>query len=212
MCAGRRKLRDIANSDCGLPARNKRPGELGVHTFVCQIYLGLGSLARMGMWDETCGITHLPIFGSDKCVVVVGDRTPFRQPGVVFNWVDLSMISRIEKGSYDRYGWLDDVEGAYDDSSFHLFFHREVWDHIVERGDAAFLEPSRRFLKDPAGVDPAALLELRKVLRIADLTRRDVLVCERFHGVQDLDSMSSYALVHQLTGRQLDVMSKRKSR
>lgn len=99
----------------------------------------------MGCWNETCFVTRTPIFQGDKVAMVV---LALDFPASAL--IDFSMfrfqkaIETIEFGTYNDYGWIEEVDGATS-KDMHLrmkarkpepyeralFVHQKVWDRIL---------------------------------------------------------------------------------
>jgi hypothetical protein len=141
----------------------------------------------MGMWDETCGVTNLPIFPNDACVVVVLDAAVRELSGPLSEFEVPKHLKAVHRGTYDSYGWIDEVENNDEaDSCLVLLFHRYAWDAIVAA--------SKKLPK----ADSRDASEFAAILEFASTTRRDVRVGASYRGTQDSDSSDAYELLLEL--------------
>jgi hypothetical protein len=152
----------------------------------------------MGMWDESCGITHLPILAGDACVIVVLGREALEPREETLGADDLALVKGVYRGTYNGYGWVDgrkaDDPG---DRAATLAFHGEVWDGIIG-GFPGWSAKLGRRATPPAGIAPESA-DFWRITLFADLTRRDLLGGRFFRGVQDSRTLDAYALADQLT-------------
>jgi hypothetical protein len=86
----------------------------------------------MGCWNETCAVTHLPIFHEDPVFMIL-----LTEKGIEWNWWQdpIWLDQTIEScgpGTYDNYGWIDEIKKE-EDSQNHLrslFIRLEVWEKL----------------------------------------------------------------------------------
>ena len=85
----------------------------------------------MGYWNETCMISGLPISGGDPVVMVILTKSEFTS----FYLLAINpskYITFILEGSYDDYGWIEEVK--QDDDVYGeeanlrtIFAHKKAW-------------------------------------------------------------------------------------
>jgi hypothetical protein len=105
----------------------------------------------MGCWQETCAMTHLPIYEGDRCVVVVLSElfNEVREvnPEVVRfkSYEDFKYVEQVHRGTYDDYGWIKEMKDEeapdkhgvprpFSQRRVTIFFHEQVWDEAVKAG------------------------------------------------------------------------------
>src|SRR4051794_41969160 len=130
----------------------------------------------MGMWDETCAITHFPIFPNDPCVVVVFDAKAVGGERASLGADALQHVRAIHRGAYNAYGWIDDVseEGVDGDRDVLVFVHRDAWDEVVAAWGGQ-VRPRGDLPPPGASVTAEDLPELQVGLGVAGRTPRDLL-------------------------------------
>tara|TARA_R110000824_G_scaffold218435_3_gene405073 strand:+ start:4038 stop:4652 length:615 start_codon:yes stop_codon:yes gene_type:complete len=95
----------------------------------------------MGCWNETCGLTTLPIFEGQECVMVVfklgQQRDMDSTDAPIYH---LKSIWGIQKGLYNDYGWIKGFSkpaDINDDTKIRLpdypkaFFHVSAWEKAI---------------------------------------------------------------------------------
>lgn len=95
----------------------------------------------MGCWDETCGITGLPIMEGEECIMVVPTQDfadNYQNEFQFINCLSIGLgIEKIQTGIYDSYGWLEDYPGIEENDYDNrpdlrsLFFLKEAWDFML---------------------------------------------------------------------------------
>ena len=177
----------------------------------------------MGCWDETCGITRQPIFCGDPCVMVVFDHTKKCFDGwVTFDGsFDFSFVQEIHKGTYDDYGWLEEVHRDNGDPRMDMpivFFHQKVWDQCIKMqrektpGDRKVQELAYLRLGDSLNHPntlPDHLEEFMHIAQFSYTTRRGLLSAYCFRGCQDRDSVDQRDLILKLSQQLNDKLRRR---
>lgn len=179
----------------------------------------------MGCWDETCGITRQPIFSGDPCVMVVFDHTKRDFNGwIVFSHTsDWDYVKEIHKGTYNDYGWLEELPHDHDDPRLNMpivFFHQEVWDQCIkmqrEKISINDIEEELVHLKHSKMTQelgsivaskipledyalPDHFEEFLLISAFAHSTRRVLLSAYCFRGCQDWDSVDQRDLILTLS-------------
>lgn len=159
----------------------------------------------MGVWDETCGLTSMPIFQGQPCVCVVLDHS-VEAEGLRMGWTWTEQVVAIRKGAYDGYG---DIAGNFGRPAevCTILFHREAWDAAIAfHGPLESEIPLRRVkwshsrTGEPPTLLPALPMidEFTKLLNVAQAARRDVLAGLRFKGMQDGQGAAPYKFVAKL--------------
>jgi len=88
----------------------------------------------MGCWNETCAVTHLPIFYNEPVVMII-----LTNNGVNRNWWNGSYyelansLQEIHEGHYNDYGWIQEIKTSEDERlDFRsIFIHKKVWNDIM---------------------------------------------------------------------------------
>lgn len=93
----------------------------------------------MGCWNEICAITNLPIMENEEVVMLV---LPFEQPHPYFLLNYDSFFSMlypeyinsitINKGKYDDYGWIKNLNKNNDEYLNSIFIKMNVWNWILD--------------------------------------------------------------------------------
>jgi hypothetical protein len=86
----------------------------------------------MGCWNETCAVTHLPIFHEDPVFMIL-----LTEQGVTRDWWKDPIwteqtIESCGPGTYNDYGWIEEIKEK-DDSQNHLrslFIRLEIWNKL----------------------------------------------------------------------------------
>lgn len=190
----------------------------------------------MGCWDETCILTNLPIYSDQPCVVVLLDRflsDNYRRKRGFQHFMrdnELSHITQIHHGTYNSYGWINEVEDkkephpqeegngkiVYVDRPLShrfvtIFFHKEAWDKAVKAGMEESKEDweyhlDRLRINNMFGSNASSLVtesvlrEFCAVAHVAFETRRYLMLSDQFHGHQDNVS-DYYDILHKLTAK-----------
>jgi hypothetical protein len=174
----------------------------------------------MGCWNETCGITRLPILAGDPVVMVVLAKGTVGAD--LFTGIFPNHIEQIHCGMYSDYGWIADLPGAdlrnpgnhyQGDTPYEraIFFARPVWDAIVANGnpsaiqwamDAHELEVLRHRYGDgdpPRSEETWRLLcQLTVVLCYCRSIRTDPTSGLAFKGSQARDTSPYLELLHRI--------------
>ena len=87
----------------------------------------------MGCWNETCGLTNLPIFYGEKtCAVIIEELRPYNKSCLsAENWCP---IGPAIWGNYSGYGYIEDI---HDEEEVKNFYR-----HVMEKNDAKFVDKS----------------------------------------------------------------------
>lgn len=136
----------------------------------------------MGMWNETCAGSRLPIFGGDPVVFITMESelalADLRNPILPF---PASAVSEFGSGEYDCYGRVEgreDVDNHLDPPHLRrLFFHAEVWRAAIAAYDARFPEgrpPLRACDYDDRRLTADEAMEVIKVFSVCRLCRIDI--------------------------------------
>jgi hypothetical protein len=155
-------------------------------------------------------------------VIIKGqdERTDAFGTGVL--WAkDFRRLVSIHKGTYDAYGWINEIPHVEDmskDPHRHdtvIFFHRSVWDACQDlipedKDDGIWLNvmiagiKSAEDLKERMNEKPIEFFhEFCKVHTVASRTRRDILSGWSYKGHQDHQSRSFYDLIVKQTAKHL---------
>lgn len=190
----------------------------------------------MGCWDETCALTLLPIYvGQEAVMVVIGVQgtIAFKKYGSEFLFGRDKLpywIEAVHQGKYNDYGWIEGVDNppgkneidpkdTYSQRVLSLrrvtiFFHKEAWDYAVKEklAEANGLRHFYEGYRSGSVYDPPLLtneqIEFLAVVRYARGVRRDLGVCEAFHGSQSGDC-DQYDRLHKLTEKLNNLNRKR---
>lgn len=120
----------------------------------------------MGCWQETCAMTHLPIYEDDRCVVVVMSEL-FNEvlevnPEVARfkSYEDFKYVEHVYRGKYNDYGWIKGkikdtmapdkhgVDRPFSQRRVTVFFHEKVWDEAVKAGMEAAKKWEQQRIKE----------------------------------------------------------------
>ena len=87
----------------------------------------------MGCWNETCGLTNLPIFYGEKtCAVIIEELRPYNKSCLsAENWCP---IGPAIWGNYSGYGYIEDI---HDEEEVKNFYR-----HVMEKNGAKFVDKS----------------------------------------------------------------------
>lgn len=140
----------------------------------------------MGCWQETCALTNTPIYEGERCVMLVLDEkefnlymkhfplSPIGMRGTDNQW---RMFKAVHKGTYNDYGWLNEVERPEDRAPC-MFFHEAVWDWALTTAKANLDE--HKFEADYMGLYndlPESSLMKMSMLKVTDWLRDIAWVC-----------------------------------
>lgn len=152
----------------------------------------------MGCWNETCAITRLPIMAGDKVVVMV----PILEKGKPhLFWTDpnpiinRSYLKELEFGTYDDYGWINELEQLDDDSHLYsVFVFQSVWDRILE---LVKKHPNEDFVREliqrgdykpsNSSISDEKFDQFNRVLYFIHKARIDFNSIYKFKGLQSLE-------------------------
>ncbi len=87
----------------------------------------------MGCWNETCGLTNLPIFSGEKtCAVIIEEMRPYNKSCLsAENWCP---IGPAIWGNYSGYGYIEDIPDEEEVKAFYL--------QVMEKNGAKFVDKS----------------------------------------------------------------------
>ena len=87
----------------------------------------------MGCWNETCGLTNLPIFYGEKtCAVIIEELRPYNKSCLsAEKWCP---IGPAIWGNYSGYGYIEDI---HDEEEVKNFYR-----HVMEKNGAKFVDKS----------------------------------------------------------------------
>lgn len=87
----------------------------------------------MGYWNETCGLTNLPIFSGEKtCAVIIEEMRPYNKSCLsAENWCP---IGPAIWGNYSGYGYIEDIP---DEEEVKAFYRQ-----VMEKNGAKFVDKS----------------------------------------------------------------------
>lgn len=87
----------------------------------------------MGCWNETCGLTNLPIFSGEKtCAVIIEEMRPYNKSCLsAENWCP---IGPAIWGNYSGYGYIEDIP---DEEEVKAFYRQ-----VMEKNGAKFVDKS----------------------------------------------------------------------
>lgn len=87
----------------------------------------------MGCWNETCGLTNLPIFSGEKtCAVIIEELRPYNKSCLsAENWCP---IGPAIWGNYSGYGYIEDIP---DEEEVKAFYRQ-----VMEKNGAKFVDKS----------------------------------------------------------------------
>lgn len=87
----------------------------------------------MGCWNETCGLTNLPIFSGEKtCAVIIEELRPYNKSCLsAENWCP---IGPAIWGNYGGYGYIEDIP---DEEEVKAFYRQ-----VMEKNGAKFVDKS----------------------------------------------------------------------
>ena len=87
----------------------------------------------MGCWNETCGLTNLPIFYGEKtCAVIIEELRPYNKSCLsAENWCP---IGPAIWGNYSGYGYIEDIP---DEEAVKNFYRQ-----VMEKNGAKFVDKS----------------------------------------------------------------------
>ena len=87
----------------------------------------------MGCWNETCGLTNLPIFSGEKtCAVIIEEMRPYNKSCLsAENWCP---IGPAIWGDYSGYGYIEDIP---DEEEVKAFYRQ-----VMEKNGAKFVDKS----------------------------------------------------------------------
>ena len=87
----------------------------------------------MGCWNETCGLTNLPIFYGEKtCAVIIEELRPYNKSCLsAENWCP---IGPAIWGDYSGYGYIEDIPDEEEVKSFYR--------QVMEKSGAKFVDKS----------------------------------------------------------------------
>lgn len=171
----------------------------------------------MGCWQETCALTHIPIYEGDKCVIVVMDeiftsiyRKNHKHPKFESE-MELKHIELIQHGTYNEQGWIMEIDNPIEkikginrtlsQRRITIFFHEEVWDAALKVGKKEIDFVKKHIvptLENRRKNNIRNVIDLYVIAQIAYWTRRDLMICEQFHGSQSWEN-HYYEDIHRLT-------------
>lgn len=87
----------------------------------------------MGCWNETCGLTNLPIFyGEQTCAVIIEELRPYNKSCLsAENWCP---IGPAIWGNYSGYGYIEDIPDEEEVKNFYR--------QVMEKNGAKFVDKS----------------------------------------------------------------------
>ena len=87
----------------------------------------------MGCWNETCGLTNLPIFSGEKtCAVIIEEMRPYNKSCLsAENWCP---IGPAIWGNYSGYGYIEDIPDEEEVKNFYR--------QVMEKNGAKFVDKS----------------------------------------------------------------------
>lgn len=87
----------------------------------------------MGCWNETCGLTNLPIFSGEKtCAVIIEEMRPYNKSCLsAENWCP---IGPAIWGNYSGYGYIEDIPDEEESKEFYR--------QVMEKNGAKFVDKS----------------------------------------------------------------------
>lgn len=87
----------------------------------------------MGCWNETCGLTNLPIFSGEKtCAVIIEELRPYNKSCLsAENWCP---IGPAIWGDYSGYGYIEDIPDEEEVKNFYR--------QVMEKNGAKFVDKS----------------------------------------------------------------------
>ena len=87
----------------------------------------------MGCWNETCGLTNLPIFYGEKtCAVIIEELRPYNKSCLsAENWCP---IGPAIWGNYSGYGYIEDIPDEEEVKNFYR--------QVMEKNGANFVDKS----------------------------------------------------------------------
>ena len=87
----------------------------------------------MGCWNETCGLTNLPIFYGEKtCAVIIEELRPYNKSCLsAENWCP---IGPAIWGNYSGYGYIEDIPDEEEVKNFYR--------QVMEKNGAKFVDKS----------------------------------------------------------------------
>ena len=87
----------------------------------------------MGCWNETCGLTNLPIFSGEKtCAVIIEEMRPYNKSCLsAENWCP---IGPAIWGDYSGYGYIEDIPDEEEVKNFYR--------QVMEKNGAKFVDKS----------------------------------------------------------------------
>ena len=87
----------------------------------------------MGCWNETCGLTNLPIFNGEKtCAVIIEELRPYNKSCLsAENWCP---IGPAIWGNYSGYGYIEDIPDEEEVKNFYR--------QVMEKNGAKFVDKS----------------------------------------------------------------------
>ena len=87
----------------------------------------------MGCWNETCGLTNLPIFYGEKtCAVIIEELRPYNKSCLsAENWCP---IGPAIWGNYSGYGYIEDIPDEEEVKNFYR--------QVMEKNGAKFVDRS----------------------------------------------------------------------
>ena len=81
----------------------------------------------MGYYNEVCALTSLPIYRGDACV-----RVHIQRRGDLSVSPSLVYVSRVQKGDYNEYGSLEELDEEIVDHDFlNVFFRQDSWEWLL---------------------------------------------------------------------------------
>lgn len=87
----------------------------------------------MGCWNETCGLTNLPIFSGEKtCAVIIEELRPYNKS--CLSAEDWCPIGPAIWGNYGGYGYIEDIP---DEEEVKAFYRQ-----VMENNGAKFVDKS----------------------------------------------------------------------
>lgn len=141
----------------------------------------------MGCWQETEAITHTSIIRNESVVMVILTKEGAESHWWLGSWSDLpEYIMEIHKGTYDDYGWINELSfhdtdyGRRRDDARTVFFRQSVWDEICRRSPPGEKCPKWAW----EGESPQYLGELIKVMNFGAYARLHLGVGLAYKGMQ----------------------------
>lgn len=157
----------------------------------------------MGCWEETCAVTHSPIFIKEKVVLIVPKISylkltqEFQKYGPWYHEAFVQATEAIHYGTYNEYGWIKEVatpDNIRDQQP--IFVLREIWEGITNNwGQYGLLSSQDRFERlweekgenphyDPPKISKEDAARFFLLIEFALCARVDLTSGDKFRGHQ----------------------------